>query len=129
MTVQLLKKKTGRNPHPQPLSADVERASPRVNPEHKTPSPASRSRRSLWNAFRRADLFPEVPQPPGDGPGGAAASPSSLRTSFIIAMPRADPPNRRHSVLSQGPSVNGDWGNREFAIGIYHAPFREESLL
>jgi len=47
--------------------------------------------------------------------------------TFIIAMPHKDPPNRRQSVLSQGTSVNGDWGDREYAIGIYHAPFREES--
>jgi len=104
----------------RPLSVDVERA-PRVNPEPTAPH----SRRLLWNAFRRPD------PPPDDGPGGGAASAqgSSLRVSFIIAMPCADPPNRRHSVLSQGPSVNGDWGNREYAIGIYQAPFREEGSL
>jgi len=105
----------------RPLSVDVEHA-PRVNPEPTT-SPASRWRRLLWNRFRR-------PNPPSDDGVGAASAPlSSLRMSFIIAMPRADPPNRRHSVISQGPSVNGDWGNREYAIGVYHAPFREESSL
>jgi hypothetical protein len=103
---------------PQPLSVDVERA-PRVNPE-----PASHSRRLLWNAFRRPD-----PPPDDDLRAVGAAPGSSLRVSFIIAMPCADPPNRRHSVLSQGPSVKGGWGNREYAIGFYHAPFREESSL
>ena len=109
--------KSGRNA--QPLSVDVERA-PRVNLE-----PALHSRRLLWNAFRRPDPQPDAP-PPDDGLGAVAVAPgSSLRVSYIIAMPCADPPNRRHSLLSQGPSVNG-WGNREYAIGFYHAPYREE---
>jgi len=99
-----------------PLSADVERA-PRINPESTTSSRASNLRRF---AFRRP-IPPTEVTPPGSVPT------SRLRMSFIIAMPCADPPNRRRSVLSQGPSVNGDWGRREYAIGIYHAPYLEES--
>ncbi|KAH9050923.1 hypothetical protein EDB83DRAFT_2399199 [Lactarius deliciosus] len=94
----------------RPLSADLGRAPP-VNPE---------------------PTYDDIPPAPLCRLPDAAASSapmSSLRTTFIIAMPCADPPNRRQSVLSQGPSVNGDWGLREYAIGIYHAPFREESPL
>jgi hypothetical protein len=105
----------------QPLSANVERA-PRVNPEPMT-SRASNLRRF---AFRRPTPHTEVP-PPNDVEAAASVPMSSLRMTFIIAMPHKDPPNRRQSVLSQGTSVNGDWGDREYAIGIYHAPFREES--
>jgi hypothetical protein len=107
----------------QPLSANVERA-PRVNPEPMT-SRASNLRRF---AFRRPTPHTEVP-PASDVEAAAASVPmSSLHMTFIIAMPHKDPPNRRQSVLSQGTSVNGgDWGRREYAIGIYHAPFREES--
>ncbi|KAI9465315.1 hypothetical protein BJY52DRAFT_1246484 [Lactarius psammicola] len=105
----------------RPLSVDPESAL-RVNPE-PTASPTSHPHRSLRCAFRRPAPPPEAP-PRRDSPD---APMSSLRTTFIIAMPCADPPNRRQSVLSQGPSVNGDWGQREYAIGIYHAPFREES--
>lgn len=112
----------------QPLSVDLERAA-RVNPEAST-SPACHSRRLLRNPFCSPDPPPEA-HPPDDGPRpvAAAAPLNSLRMSFIIAMPRVDLPNRRYSVISQGPSVNGDWGNGEYAIGIYHAPFREESSL
>jgi hypothetical protein len=100
----------------QPLSADVERA-PHVNPEPTT----SRTSNLRRFAFRRPTPPLTEVTPPGSVPT------SRLRMSFIIAMPYADPPNRRQSVLSQGPSVNGDWGHREYAIGIYHAPFLEES--
>ncbi|KAH9174906.1 hypothetical protein EDB89DRAFT_420118 [Lactarius sanguifluus] len=100
----------------RPLSADVERAPP-VHPEPTTTSPSFRSR--------------PAPPPEAPSPDAAASSApmSSLCTTFIVAMPCADPPNRRQSVLPQGLSVNADWGLREYAIGIYHAPFREESPL
>lgn len=77
-------------------------------------------------AFRRPTPHAEVP-PPSDVEAAASVPMSSLRMTFIIAMPHKDPPNRRQSVLSQGTSANGDWGDREYAIGLYHAPFREES--
>lgn len=77
-------------------------------------------------AFRRPTPHTEVP-PPSDVEAAASVPMSSLHMTFIIAMPHKDPPNRRQSVLSQGTSVNGDWGNREYAFGMYHAPFREES--
>lgn len=103
----------------RPLSADVGRAPP-VNPEPTTTSPPHRSFRS------RPAPPPEAPPPDA---AASSAPMSSLRTTFIVAMPCADLSNRRQSVLSQGLSVNGDWGLREYAIGIYHAPFREESPL
>lgn len=103
----------------RPLSVDdVERA-----PEPTTP-PTSLPRRSLRDAFRRSVQPP--PQATAEGLEAAASVPmSSLRMTFIIAMPCAEPPNRRQSTLSQGTSVNGSWGHREYAIGIHHAPFRE----
>jgi len=110
----------------RPLSANVERA-PRVSPDPMT-SHASNLRRSLREAFRRPTPTTKVP-PPGDMETEATIPMSRLRMTFIIAMPCADPPNRRQSVLSQGPSVNGNWGHREYAIGIYHAPFREGSSI
>ena len=110
----------------QPLSANVERA-PRVN--HDNPEPmTSRASNLRRFAFRRPTPTPHTEVPPHSDVEVAASVPmSSLHMTFIIAMPHRDPPNRRQSVLSQGTSVNGDWGNREYAIGIYHAPFREES--
>lgn len=103
----------------QPLSANVEYP-PRVNPEHMT-SPASNLRRC---ACRRPKPPTEV-APPGDLEAAKSVPMGRLRMTFIIAMP-SDPPNRRQSVRSQGPYRNGDV-HREYAIGIYHAPFREES--
>ena len=103
----------------QPLSANVE-LPPRVNPEHMT-SPASNLRRC---GCRRPEP-PTAAAPPGDLEAAASVPMSRLRMTFIIAMP-SDPPNRRQSVRSQGPCLNGD-AHREYAIGIYHAPFREES--
>lgn len=110
----------------QPLSANVERA-PRVN--HDNPEPmTSRASNLRRFAFRRPTPTPHTEVPPHSDVEVAASVPmSNLHMTFIIAMPHRDPPNRRQSVLSQGTSVNGDWGNREYAIGIYHAPFREES--
>ncbi|KAH9067586.1 hypothetical protein EDB87DRAFT_10196 [Lactarius vividus] len=106
----------------RPVSVDVERA-PRIDPEPTTTSPPRRSPR---RAFRHSAPTPEAPPP---DVAASSAPMSTLRTTFIVAMPCADLPNRRQSVLSQGLSVNGDWGLREYAIGIYHAPFREDSSL
>lgn len=53
-----------------------------------------------------------------------------VRMSFVIAMPHADAPaNRRRSGISQVSCFGEGWRHREFALGIYHPPFRNHCAL
>jgi len=107
---------------PLSVSVDVDRA---PTPPAVSPAPTSHSRPLFRNPFRPQPV-PTAPQAQHGGTGAEASVPiSGVRMSFIIAMPYAGAPNRRRSEISQLSRVGENWRHRDYAIGVYHPPFRE----
>lgn len=116
----------------RPLSVDADHTSS----SRQATSPQLRPGGTWSRLFRRGPVplpLPRSSQPPEEaqqqshGPGAEAASLiSDVRMSFVIAMPHVDTPNRRQSTLSQFSRVGENWWRKEYSIGTYHPPFREE---